>query len=107
MSKIKGSAKVWTIVVILIVIIGGVWWWNASQSASTVTSTTSNTPAGNMPVAPVAPAPSDSTQVLTTAPTDNSDAALSQDLSSVGTQLIGLTSDNAAVDAGLTATASK
>ena len=79
-SKIKGSAKVWWIIVILIIIIGGVWWWNASQSATVFAPTTTST---------------------ITSPSDTSNAALNQDLSSVDSQMNGLQSDNTAVDQSL------
>ena len=79
-SKIKGSAKVWWIIVILIIIIGGVWWWNASQSATAIAPATTST---------------------INSPSDTSDAALNQDLSSVDSQMNGLQSDNTAVDQSL------
>ena len=81
-SKIKGSAKVWWIVIILIIIIGGVWWWNASQSATAIAPVTDST---------------------VSSPSDTSNVALNQDLSSVDSQMNGLQSDNTAVDQSLSA----
>lgn len=100
MSTIKGSAKVWWVVIVLIVIIGGAWWWTVSQSpASNVPAGQAAAPAGNNPAAA-------SAQGLTTSPSDNSDAALDQDLNSVDAQMNGLQSDTAAVDAGMASTSS-
>jgi cytoskeletal protein RodZ len=110
MSTIKGSAKVWWIVIILIIIVGGIWWWSSSQSASTAsvtTTTTTTTTADNSPAPTTGPAGVTPVEGLSTSPSDDSDAALNQDLNSVGTQLNGLSSDNAAVDAGLNATSSQ
>jgi hypothetical protein len=80
----------------VLVIVFGIWWWFSSQSAGV-----------NSVIAPTAQPNNGGTQAAvpaesqTIVSTDTSDASLNQDLTNIDSQLNGLASDSASVDASL------
>ncbi len=86
----------WGIVVTVIVVVGIIWWLSSGTVPATAPTTSSNT-------APQSAVPSKNTATDTTiiAPQDNSDVSLNQDLSSIESQMNGLTSDSQSIDQGL------
>lgn len=74
----SNNTKIWTVVVILVILVGGWMWYNQSRSS---------TPRGSIPTkAPVA-------SVSMGSPSDNSNAAIDQDLAAIDSQLSGLSTD--------------
>jgi hypothetical protein len=85
-----------TIGVIIVIIAVIVWFLMAGKNPVSVQ------PTSSAPAPQNAPAPaSTSSEGLSTSPTDTSNAALNQDLTSIDAQLNGLASDSANIDQGL------
>ncbi len=94
MSK-TSKVIVWIIVIVIVVV--AIVWFSARKSSapsapSGAVAPTSTSAAGGAVTGPGA---------LQTSPTDNSNAALNQDLTSVANQMNGLASDTASIDQGL------
>ncbi len=81
--------SIWSIIFIILILCFVIWLYVQDQPKTLINQ--------NPSTATVEPAPTVSTTVK-----DNSDAALSQDLSDVDNQLSGLNSDNAAVNQSAT-----
>lgn len=93
------------VVIVVIVIVAAVWFFmmpnsSAPQGQGTPAPTSQNAPAA--PVVQNTPTPAPAAQgALQTAPTDDSNSALNQDLDTINNQLNGLASDSASIDQGL------
>ena len=103
------TAKVVLWVVVAVVVIGAVWMLVAGNGSSAPAngSPSASVSGNNAPSAPgngsVAAGGNQAPSSVGSAPSsqDTSDASLNQDLSNIGTQMNGLSSDSASVDAGL------
>ncbi len=85
------------LLIVLIVAAGIIWFAMGNKSIAPAVPGYSGTPAS--PTAETITPPTSA--VLPTPPTDDSNAALNQDLTSIDSQLNGLASDSASVDQGL------
>ncbi len=89
------SAKIITTIIVIILIGIGVWWYTNNKQLAVTTPTPSPT---------VTPTPAPVIQgILTTQPTDASDAALLNDLSAIDVQASFLASDAANIDSNMNA----
>jgi hypothetical protein len=101
MSK---TSKIVLWVIVLIVVVGAIAWFVMGQKGAAPTAQLYPTPAaGNATASPASPTGATETASggLFTAPTDDSNAALNQDLATINSQLNGLASDSASIDQGL------
>ena len=101
MSK---TSKIVLWVIVVIVVIGGIVWFVMGQNSAAPAGQGYSAPTSqNNPASPTSPtsATGNTSGGLSTAPADNSNAALSQDLASIDAQMTGLTSDSASIDQGL------
>jgi len=103
----KTSKIVLWVIVVVIVVGAAVWFFMKPNSAAPVGQGAPAPMPQAAPIAPTAPTsatgnmPPSAPTGLVTAPTDDSNAALNQDLTSINSQLNGLASDSASIDQGL------
>jgi hypothetical protein len=75
-----------------LIVVGGVWWLVAGKNPQA--------PAYNSAMATTT-TPAETTGSAATAPSDTSDGAINSDISAMGTQMDGLSTDSAQVDASM------
>jgi len=82
-------------IVAAVIVIGGIWWWMSSTgSAPSAAPQANNTQPAGQGTAATNPAPAATVS-------DNSNAALNQDLGNIDAQMSGMSSDSASINQGL------
>jgi flagellar basal body-associated protein FliL len=102
----KTSKIVLWVIIVVIVVVAAVWFFMSPKGSAPNGQGVPAPTSQNVPVAPVVQntptAPTPAPQgALQTAPTDDSNSALNQDLATINDQLNGLASDTASIDQGL------
>ncbi len=86
----------WAVYVIVIAVVAGLVWWYASPRSEERTEGTPGGPAAESTAGEV-------TEILPTAATDTSDAAISQDVAALDATMSNISSDSSSVDQSITA----